>query len=150
VADKEKSLYTRGPRGFEPANELAEEFWRACKIGDMVELKGSHPRNLIFHRLWWVMLNDMARNANPATTPGRLNFMAKVGTQTGEWEKVPSRKLGKAVPIFVPGSISFAAMDETEFRRFVQEAATFLCENFLPGVVPDHFIREFEQLAIGR
>jgi hypothetical protein len=149
MSDKEKALYTRTSRGFEPANDLAQEFWAGSKIGDLVELKGSRPRNAIFLKLWWAMLGDMSRNSTPFVSTKQLDFMAKVGTGTGEWKKVRSPKNGELVPVFFPGSISFAAMDETEFRRFVREAATFLCESFFPGVVPDHFIRDFEQLAIG-
>jgi hypothetical protein len=152
MADREKALYRRTVRGFEPANDLAQEFWADCKLDELVELKGSRPRNPIFHRLWWAMLGDMAKNANPPMTSKQLDFMAKVGTGTGEWRHVVALKgpqKGKMVPVFMPGSISFAAMDEVEFRRFVREAAAFLCESFFPGVVPDHFIREFETLAIG-
>jgi hypothetical protein len=149
VADKEKALYTRSARGFEPANELAQEFWTASKIGDVVELKGSKPRNPMFHKLWWAMLGDMAANSTPAMTAEQLNYRAKVLTETGAWEREWSSKKGEWVWLFIPGSIAFAAMDETQFRAFVKKAAAALCERYFPGVVPDHFIRDFEQLAIG-
>jgi hypothetical protein len=149
--DKEAAIYKRTARGFEPANDLAQEFWSGCKLDDLVALKGSRPRNLIFLKLWWAMLQDIAANCNPPMTAKQLNFFAKVGTGTGTWVKVKAAKgpqKGQPVPVFEPGSISFAAMDQVEFKRFTREAAAFLCESFLPGVAPEHFIRDLEELAI--
>ena len=60
MAEGEKQLYRRTVRGFEPANPFADEWARSCKIGDVVELKGSKPRNPAFHALWWALLQDMA------------------------------------------------------------------------------------------
>ena len=76
-------------------------------------------------------------------TAEQLNFMAKVATGTGEWVKNP--KTG--VPLFMPGSISFASMDQVAFKQFVKTAAHALCERFLPGVVPDDLLAEFQELA---
>lgn len=149
--DKEKALCVRGVRGWEPANDLAHETWRDTKLGEMVEVRIVRPRHLIFHKLWWAMLQDIAANCNPPMTAKQLNFFAKVGTGTGEWKRIKAQRgsmKGELVPVFEPGSISFAAMDQVEFKRFTREAAAFLCESFLPGVAPEHFIRDLEELAI--
>lgn len=148
MADVEKALYQQTPFGFEPANELATDFHKGGKIGNLVELKGSRPRHPIFHRFWWRMLRTMSEHSEPFMSVKQLDFMAKVGTGTGQWHKVYSAKAGKQVPVFLPGSISFAAMDQVQFRAFTKEAAEFLCSSFLPGVVPDDFLRDFERLAI--
>jgi hypothetical protein len=139
----EPALYRRGLRGYEPANETALDFWNLGKPGEMVNLDGKRPRNPQFHRLWWAMLALMAQNSSPTMTAEQLNFMAKVATGTGEWVKNPRT----GIPLFMPGSISFAAMDQAEFKRFVKQAATALCERFLPGVVPDELLGEFHELA---
>lgn len=139
----EPPLYRRGLRGYEPDNGAALDFWNLGRPGELVQLDGKRPRNPRFHRMWWAMLNLMAQNSRPAMTAEQLNFMAKVATGTGEWVKNP--KTG--IPLFMPGSISFAAMDQAEFRRFVQRAAEALCERFLPGVVTDDLLAEFQELA---
>lgn len=139
----ERPLYRRGLRGYEPDNAAALDFWNAGRPGELVELDGKRPRNPQFHRMWWAMLNLMAQNSRPAMTAEQLNFMAKVATGTGEWVKNP--KTG--IPLFMPGSISFAAMDQVTFKRFVQTAAAALCERFLPGVVRDDLLAEFQDLA---
>jgi len=139
----ESPLYRRGLRGYEPANDTAMDFWNLGKPGELVQLDGKRPRNPQFHRLWWSMLNLMAQNSRPAMTAEQLNFMAKVATGTGEWVMNP--KTG--IPLFMPGSISFAAMDQAKFKQFVKVAAAALCERFLPGVVPDELLAEFQELA---
>lgn len=151
--DKEKALYRRTVRGFEPANPYAEEWARSCKIGDLVELKGSKPRNGVFHALWWVLLGDIAKHAvDPRTgtpfTARQLHEIAKTGTGINEVRKVISPKTGEPVWVTIPGRTDFAHMDQVEFKRWTREAATFLCRNFLPGVAPEEFIQDLEELAI--
>jgi hypothetical protein len=155
MSDGEKTLYRRTVRGFEPANDYADEWARSVKIGDVVELKGSKPRNGPFHALWWVILGDIAKHAaDPKTgtpfTARQLHEIAKTGTGINEVRKVISPKTGEAVWVTIPGRTDFAHMDQVAFERWVREAATFLCSNFLPGVAPDEFIRELETLAIPR
>ncbi len=139
----EPALYRRGLKGYEPANEAALDFWNLGKPGELVQLDGKRPRNANFHRLWWAMLSTAAAKSNPKMTAEELNFMAKAATQTGKWLKNP--KTG--IPMFMPGSISFASMDQRQFKHFVKVAAEALCERFLPGVVPDELLAEFQDLA---
>jgi hypothetical protein len=135
-------------RGFEPANDYADEWARSVKIGEIVELKGSKPRNAAFHNLWWVMLQDIAKHTEPPMTARQLHEVAKTGTGVNKVMRVVSPKTGDPVWVTIPGRTDFASMDQVEFKRFVREAATFLCVNFLPGVAPDEFIRDLETLAI--
>lgn len=148
MSEGEKTLYRRGARGWEPANDYADEWTRSYKIGDMVELKGSKPRNLAHHRLWWVMLQDIAKHTEPPMTARQLHEIAKTGTGVNKVMRVVSPKTGDPVWVTIPGRTDFASMDQVEFKRFVREAATFLCVNFLPGVAPEEFIRDLETLAI--
>jgi hypothetical protein len=155
MAEGEKTLYRRTVRGFEPANPYADAWARSVKIGDTVELKGSKPRNAAFHALWWVILADIAKHASdPKTgtpfTARQLHEIAKTGTGINQVRKVVSPRTGEPVWITIPGRTDFAHMDQVEFERWVREAATFLCSNFLPGVAPEEFIRELETLAMER
>jgi hypothetical protein len=139
----DQPLYRRGLKGYEPANEAAMDFWNLGKLGELVALDGRRPRNAAFHRMWWAMLATAAANSNPKMTAEQLNFMGKVATGTGEWVKNPRT----GIPLFMPGSISFAAMDQRQFKQFVRTAAEALCERFLPGVVPDELLADFQELA---
>ena len=148
MSEGEKTLYRRTVRGFEPANDYADEWARSCKIGDLVELKGSKPRNAVFHALWWVVLRDMANHTNPPMTARQLHEIAKTGTGINKVKKVISPKTGQPVWITIPGRTDFAHMDQVEFKRWTREAAEFLCTNFLPGIAPEEFIKDLEELAI--
>jgi NADPH-dependent ferric siderophore reductase len=154
MSEGEKTLYRRTVRGFEPANAYADEWARSCKIGQTVELKGSKPRNAVFHALWWAILGDMAKHAtDPITgspfTARQLHEIAKTGTGVNQVRKVISPKTGEPVWITIPGRTDFAHMDQIEFKRWTVEAATFLCTNFLPGVMPGEFLGDLEDLAAG-
>ncbi len=146
--DKEKSLYRRTVKGFEPANAYADEWARSCKIGNLVELKGSKPRNPVYHSLWWAMMGSMASHTQPPMSARVLHEVAKTGTGINKVQKVISPKTGEPVWITIPGRTGFAHMDQVEFKRWTREAATFLCSNFLPGVAPEEFIQDLETLAI--
>jgi hypothetical protein len=150
MSDGEKTLYRRSVRGFEPANDYANDWAKSVKVGDVVELKGSKPRNGAFHALWWVMMQDMAKHTDPPMTARQLHEVAKTGTGINKVTKVISPKTGLPVWITIPGRTDFAAMDQVEFERWVREAATFLCLNFLPGIAPEEFIRDLEPLAMER
>jgi hypothetical protein len=150
MSEQEKTLYRRTVRGFEPANAYADEWAKSCKVGQIVELKGSKPRNGAFHNLWWVMLADMAKHTEPPMTARQLHEVAKTGTGINQVRKVISPKTGDPVWVTIPGRTNFAAMDQVAFERFVREAAMFLCANFLPGIAPEEFIRDLETLAIER
>jgi hypothetical protein len=146
--EDETPIYRRTARGFEPVNEVADEWARSCKIGELVKLKGSRPRNLPFQNLWWAMIGDMAKHTEPPMTARQLHEVAKTGTGINQVRKVMSPKTGQPVWITIPGRTDFAHMDQVEFKRWTREAATFLCANFLPGVAPEEFIRDLEELAI--
>jgi hypothetical protein len=148
MSEQEKTLYRRTVRGFEPANDYAEEWARSTKIGQVVELKGSKPRNAVFHALWWAMLGDMAKHCEPVMSARQLHEIAKTGTGINKLVKVISPKTGEPVWVTIQGRTDFAHMDQVEFKRWVREAATFLCSNFLPGVAPEEFIRDLETLAV--
>ncbi len=81
-------------------------------------------------------------------TARQLHDIAKTGTGVNKVMKVISPKTGEPVWVTIPGRTDFASMDQVEFKRFVRDAATFLCVNFLPGVAPEEFIRDLETLAI--
>ena len=145
--DNEKTLYRRTSKGFEPANDYAEEWAKSVKIGQTVELKGSKPRNAVFHALWWAILGDIAKHVDMSAR--QLHEIAKTGTGVNKVQKVISPRTGREVWITIPGRTDFAHMDQVEFKRWTREAATFFCTNFLPGVAPDEFLGDLEQLAIG-
>jgi len=137
----ERHLYRYTPDGFRPYNDAAQEQASKCKLGDVVELKPTRVRNPRFHRLYFAILKLISENSEPHLTPDAALYFAKVGAGCGEWIDTGHKQL------FVPGSISFASMDEEAFQVFVQASIPPLCARFMNGTAPDAVIAEAMALA---
>ena len=138
----DRHLFTYALDGFRPFNDEAQAFTAKCKLGQIVELKPTRVRNGKFHRLFFAILKLISENSNPEITPETALYLAKVGAGCGEWISTPGGK-----DLFVPGSISFASMDQTAFDAFVKKAIPPLCMRFMNGTAPDAVIREAMELA---
>lgn len=137
--EDEKAFYRREYVGFVPASAKAQEFFEKTKIGTLVELKGSKPRNPDFHRLFFAMIRHCADNTE--YTAKQFLLIVKIGVGHVEWIMTPG---GDAVPM--PRSISFAKMGEYEFREFYNQTLNYICEHVIPGLLPsdvDAVVREF-------
>lgn len=133
----DRHLYRRTLAGYVPFNDEAQDQFAKCKLGDVVELRPTRVRNGKFHRLFFAMLKLISENSNPHITPEQALFFAKVGSGTGEWVTGPDGRTW-----FVPGSISFASMDQPAFDEFVKAAIPPLVIRFMRGTAPDAVIEE--------
>lgn len=140
MADRQLFIYALD--GFRPFNDEAQTFTAKCKLGQVVELKPTRVRNGKFHRLFFAILKLISENSNPEITPETALYLAKVGAGCGEWICTPGGK-----DLFVPGSISFAAMDQESFDAFVKAAIPPLCMRFMNGTAPDAVIAEAMSVA---
>jgi hypothetical protein len=138
----DRHLFTYTLDGFRPMNDEAQSFTSKCKLGQVVELKPARVRNAKFHRLFFAILKLISENSNPEITPEAALYLAKVAAGCGEWIHTPGGK-----DLFVPGSISFAAMKQDDFDSFVKTAIPPLCSRFLHGAAPESVINEAMALA---
>ena len=90
----------------------------------MASLKA--PRNIRFHRKYWALLGVALDMAD--TDWNLEQFRAYVTVGAGYCELLIHAD-GNVVS--VPRSISFAAMDETEFNRLYQDTLTFICRKWV-------------------
>ena len=135
----EKAFYRREYGGFVPASAKAQEFFEKTKVGTLVELKGNKPRNPEFLRLFFAMIRNCADNTD--YTVEQFLYIVKVGMGYADWFIMPD---GRTVAM--PRSISFAKMDEYEFRDFYNQTLDFICTHVIPGLLPsdvDTVVREF-------
>lgn len=137
----DRHLYRYTPDGFRPYNDAAQEQASKCKLGDVVELKPTRVRNPRYHRLYFAILKLISENSDPHLTPDAALYFAKVGAACGEWIDTGRKQL------FVPGSISFASMDDEAFQAFVQASIPPLCARFMNGTAPETVIAEAMALA---
>lgn len=138
----DRALFRKTLSGFVPFNDEAQSFTDRCKLGDVVELKAVRVRNGAFHRLFFAILKLISDNSSPHITPDTALYLAKVGAGCGEWISTPAGK-----DLFVPGSISFAAMNQDDFDAFVKAAIPPLCMRFMHGSAPEKVIAEAMELA---
>ena len=138
----DRALYKRTLDGFRPANDLAEAQAVKCKLGDIVELKPTKVRNGKFHRLYFAILKLISENSEPEITPDQALYLAKAGAGLGDWIRTPGGK-----DLFVPGSISFARMDQAAFDEFVKASIPPLVTRFMRGTAPDAVVREAMEIT---
>lgn len=138
----ERALFQRDFGGFRPVNEEAEELFHRVKFGEIVELTGTKVRNGNYHRLFFAMLKLISENSNPHISPKAALHFAKIASGTGD---VVTDSRGEAH--FIPGSISFAKMDQASFEAFVQSSIPPLVGRFMRGTAPDALINEAMSLA---
>lgn len=103
-------------------------------VGEAVKVTVTKPRNGRFHRLFFSLLNLVAENTDYTTD--QLLHLVKIGIGHVDWVMLD----GKQVP--VPKSISFAKMDDTEFRKFFNRALDFICQKVIPGTNKGDLERE--------
>lgn len=138
----DRALFRCGLSGFMPFNDEAQEFASRCKLGEVVELKPTRVRNEKYHRLFFAILRLISDNSNPHIGQKAALHFAKIAAGVGE---VVTDSRGETH--FVPGSISFAKMDQAGFEAFVAAAIPPLVGRFMRGSAPDDVIAEAMELA---
>ena len=89
-------------------------------------VKISQPRNLAFHKKFMALLGVALGMVDTEKNPEQ--FRATVTCGAG-WCDFTTNNEGTLIA--VPKSISFAAMDDTEFERLYQAALTYICREFV-------------------
>lgn len=138
----DRALFRCGLSGFMPFNDEAQEFASRCKLGEVVELKPTRVRNERHHRLFFAILRLISDNSNPHIGQKAALHFAKIAAGVGE---VVTDSRGETH--FVPGSVSFAKMDQAGFEAFVQSAIPPLVGRFMRGSAPETVIAEAMALA---
>lgn len=128
--------------GFVPASDDAVDFFAKTKLGQLVALTAKRPRNLQFHRLFFAILRLISENSSPHISEEAALYFAKLATGAGEFATD-----SRGEQHFIPGSISFASMDQEAFDNFAKVATVALVARFMVGTAPDAVIEEARALA---
>lgn len=110
------------------------------KVGDVLRVKISQPRNGNHHAKYWVLVNKIFDNQNYLSTPEKLHQAIKCGTGYGETKH---RKNGD--PYTVYDSISFGAMEQEEFNQYYDRVLDFICSEILPYIEKEEFKKDIEE-----
>jgi hypothetical protein len=138
----DRALFQKSFNGFVPLNDEASDVFASAKFGEIVELKATKVRNGKYHRLFFAILKLISENSNPHISPKAALHFAKIAAGVGD---VVTDSKGHTH--FVPGSVSFAKMDQHGFEAFVAAAIPPLVGRFMADTAPKDVIDEAMSLA---
>jgi len=113
----------------EPADDMASEYLRNVKIGEMYLVNIRKPRNLQFHRKFMALIKIAWDNQEryDAFEAVRKEVTMRAGFFT-EHHHLTGRVSYEAK------SISFAAMDELQFTELYSKSIDVILQHFMPPV----------------
>jgi len=131
----------RSIRGLEASDDASADVLRKIGQGDIVKVNITKPRNLVFHRKYWALVNLVWQNSDVYKSPEAVHVALKLAI--GHYEVVCVRGTGEAVCI--PKSIRFGSMDETEFAQYWTRCCDAIAKDFLPGTGPKELEEEIQR-----
>jgi hypothetical protein len=114
----------RSLSGWVAADDATAASMRRFKMGKLVRAEVTTPRNLAHHKKFFALLNLVWSSAGD--WPSVEDLLIELKVRLGLYREVVIRASGEIVK--VPGSISFAKMDQAEFDKFYDRAVRELCE----------------------
>lgn len=131
--------------GLTPCEKRGEDALERIANGDIVSVEIKRPRNVQHHRLYWALVGLVHDNLDHARypTPEDVSDHIKIAAGLRKRIELPSGEVG-----YIPGSIAFHKMDQTEFNEFYDRVCDLIALHFLPGVNTDDLRREVS-LMIG-
>ena len=94
-----------------PATDTDREMLKNFKVGEVYKFKFSKPRNVMFHRKFFALINLVFQNQEHYTSIDHLRYDLTIesGFYNIRFNKFTGEEIKEAK------SISFASMDEVEF-----------------------------------
>lgn len=122
-----------------PSDAAGEDALRKLGNGQLVEVEIKRPRNIKFHRMYWALVTLVWDNIDLYRYPTAEDLHAAIKIAAGLRTRIelPDGTIG-----FIPGSIAFHKMDETEFSAFFDRVCELIAKHFLPGVTNEELRQE--------
>ena len=121
-----------------PADANSESIISELPAGVVLKVTIVQPRNVKFHRKFFALLKIILDNQSHFKSLDELLYAVKL-------------KLGYAIPVkirgmtgYMPRSISFTSMDESEFSEFYNRTLDFLVTEVIPGLDKSDLEKELE------
>ena len=126
-----------------PVDEAGEEALRKVGQGELVQVEIRKPRNIRHHRMFWALMTIIWENKEREQYPTVEDVAASVKIAAGLRTRIylPDGQLA-----FIPGSIAFHKLDQTEFSAFYDRVCDVVAQYFLPSVTSDELKREVETM----
>jgi len=141
-----KCLMVKGIGSLRPADEMAEEALHHIKLGDVVRVEIKKARVLGHHKKFFALMQLVYKNLDERVYPSLDDFVDAVKLVVGHRKRI---ELPGGKSAWVPKSISFSAMDQTEFDDFYNRVCDAICLYFIPGLTNEALQREVEEMIAG-
>lgn len=122
------------------ADDASAETLAGIKMGEVVSCELKRPRNLQMLRLFWALMQKVAENQTHYADAEQVCAAFKIATGHCDYVQTSHGMVG------VPKSISFAKMDQTEFREFFNKALDYLTAHVIPGLDRAQLEREVNDM----
>jgi predicted transposase YbfD/YdcC len=117
---------TRTLRGFEPTDDESREAIKAIKMGAEMKCEVRVARDGARHRYFFGLCKIVLDNTGEFENVEAVKESIKLGIGWVNQVQVYDEEKGWRIER-TPKSISFAKMDEIEFREFVKQAEHYVC-----------------------
>jgi len=117
---------TRTLRGFEPTDDESREAIKAIKMGAEMKCEVRVSRDGARHRYFFGLCKIVLDNTGEFENVDAVKESIKLGIGWVNQVQVYDEEKGWRIER-TPKSISFAKMDEIEFREFVKQAEHYVC-----------------------
>lgn len=114
-----------------PIDDTGQEVLGHLGDGEIIEVEFRKKRNVQHHRKFWALMTIVWNNIDHGRYPTVESLVAAIKISTGHREMIT---LPNGTEVYIPRSISFAKMDQTEFERFYDRMCDVIAEYWLPGV----------------
>lgn len=111
------------------------------KLGAVVRVEIKQPRNSKHHRKFYALMNLIFKNQERYETLDDLVDMIKIAT--GHCKVYPKRN---GDPVYLPRSIAFHNMDQTQFDEFYAKVLRLIDEHIIPGLNEGEVKAEIESM----
>lgn len=126
-----------------PVDAAGEMTLQKFKNGDTVQIEITRPRNISHHRMFWALMTVVWQQIDTERYPTVEDLTAAIKIAAGLRTRIelPNGDVG-----FIPGSIAFHKMDQTEFSAFYERVCDLIAKYFLAGVTSNELRLEVEQM----
>ncbi len=137
-----KLLFRKHLGSLRPVDTQGEAALQKVGEGSLVSVEMKRPRNVKHLRLFMALLHMVYENQDRYDS--FESFRTAFTIAMGWFDSVflPDGTVG-----LTPKSISFAAMDQTAFDVFFNDAVNLVCNRWLPTVTNEELRREIQEIT---
>lgn len=145
-----KVLLVKHLSSFRAVDEAGEDLLRKLGQGEVVAAEVKRPQNVRFHRKFWALATLVHGQIDHERWPTVEDLVTEFKLRTGHYDRRDIEVEGRRYPVLTPRSISFAAMDATEFEAFFDRVCDHVARDILPGVSRADLREELEHITGAR